>query len=338
MPTIYETARAFRRALLLKDAQTAGFLLAAYGAAYGRIAAALDELLRQMEEAKARGETVGASWLARRSRLESLQDQVSLEIVQFGNYADRTILNGQTEAVRAAEANALDLMRMGAQISDVVETGAAFNRVPFGALEQLVGFLADGSPLRELFAMNGPFAAHAAEEALVSGVAQGKNPRAIARELRDALEVPKVRALTIARTEVLRAYRGATGETIKANSDLVEGYIRVASLSIRTCPMCWALHGTFHEASEEFATHPNCRCTQVPAVMGARPKIKAGAMAFRDLSEEKQIEILGPKKHALYKAGKFDLPDLVEQTRSERWGAGLRERTLQELEGKRKAA
>lgn len=338
MPTIYETAREFRKDLLARDAKRAGQLLAVYGSAYARIAFALQQLLEQMEAAKRAGEPVSASWLARQSRLEQFVDQVSLEIVQFSNYADRTILNGQTAAVQAAEANALELLRMGTELSAVVETGAAFNRAPIGALSELAGFLADGSPLRELFAMNGPFAAHAAEEVLVGGVALGKSPSAIARDLAEALEVPRTRALTIARTEVLRAYRSATSETIKANADVVEGYIRVASLSVRTCPMCWALHGTFHEASEEFATHPNCRCTQIPAVKGARPAIKSGAMAFRDLSEQKQIEILGPKKHALYKAGKFDLPDLVEQTRSERWGAGLRERTLEELQGTRKAA
>lgn len=331
MPTIYETAKAFRRELLRRDAQLAGQLLAAYGSAYSRIRAALDDLLEEMNAARESGEVITAAWLARRNRLETLQNQIAIEITRFSDYADRSILNGQTQAVRDAEIHALELMRLGAQASRVVESGVLFDRAPIAALQELVGFLSDGSPLRDIFSMNGAFAAHAAEEAMISGLAMGKNSRAIAKELAEALEITKTRARTIARTEILRAYRGAATHTMKANQDYVRGYIRIASLSIRTCSLCWALHGSFHELDEEFATHPNCRCTQIPAIRGSTLKIEAGPAAFSKLDEEKQLEILGAKKFALYRDGVIDLPDLVAQSPSSKWGAGIRERTLAEL-------
>ena len=84
------------------------------------------------------------------------------------------------------------------------------------------------------------------------------------------------RALRISRTETLRAYREATHRTYQQNSDVIEGWYWLASLSSsgRTCAARIALHGTFHANDERMKTQVNCRCAQLPAVIGQPSPIK----------------------------------------------------------------
>lgn len=143
---------------------------------------------------------------------------------------------------------------------------------------------------------------NAAMQSLARGMALGRNPREVGRRLRKDLGTPLWRANTIARTEMMKSNRRSAIDRYAA-SPVVIGWIWVAQLDDRTCPICWAQHGVFtpipppqnaagaplpDDASEnvvanamdqrnfqanpfrktpnasDFATHPNCRCSPVP--------------------------------------------------------------------------
>jgi SPP1 gp7 family putative phage head morphogenesis protein len=255
------------------------------------------------------------------------------------------IVAQQRAAVAAAQAHAAELVPAAAG-DGPPGVAVRFDRLPTGALEELVGALADGSPLADLLGELGPAAARSVREALVAGLATGQGPRAIARRIRADLGGSLARALTIARTETLRAYRESSRRAYRANDDVVAGWIWHAQLGPRTCAACWAMHGSRHALDERLDGHPNCRCSMIPVtkswaelgfpgVPDARPVIEPGEEAFRRLPAADQLAVLGPAKHAAYRAGEIGLADLVARDRSERWGTTRREASLAEARARR---
>jgi SPP1 gp7 family putative phage head morphogenesis protein len=342
MAGLDEAADRHRRELLAGERAAAGRMVEAYGAAWRRIKASLDDLTAEIAAA---GDEASPAWLYRQARYRALLAQTEAELRRFAIVAEAEIVAGQREAVQAAQAHAAEQVAaaLGEPPAGVI---VAFDRLPAGATEELVGALADGSPLRDLLDELGPSASAAVREALVAGVATGQGPREIARRIRAALGGDLARALTIARTETLRAYREASRRAYLANGDVVRGWTWHAARSPRTCAMCWAMHGTVHRLDERMATHVNCRCAMVPltrtwAELGfpgaadARPAVERGEVRFRRLSEADQLAVLGPGKFAAWTAGEIELADLVIETRSARWGAGRREASLAEALGGR---
>lgn len=107
---------------------------------------------------------------------------------------------------------------------------------------------------------------------LAQGMAEGRNPREIARSINDRVDkIGIARARTIARTETIRAHHSATiGEYKRAG---IEGVIVKAEWLTagdnRVCPACEALEGqifTLDEAEGMIPLHPNCRCIMLPVV------------------------------------------------------------------------
>lgn len=130
-------------------------------------------------------------------------------------------------------------------------------------------------------------------------LARQSGPMALARDLRAVHRLARSRAETIARTELHRTYRETTRRVYEQNADLIQRYIWVSSRGRRTCAVCWAMHGTLHDTSEPFGTHPNCRCVMVPYMGGPIP-VTAGVDEFEALSDAEKMRILGPKKFKAY--------------------------------------
>lgn len=109
--------------------------------------------------------------------------------------------------------------------------------------------------------------------ALADGLVQGKSPRDIADDLDDAIEIGQARALTIARTEIIRAH--AEGQ-LQALDDLGVEEVGVAvewstTGDDRVCELCQPLEGVvlkLEEATGMLPRHPNCRCAWIPANVG----------------------------------------------------------------------
>jgi len=181
-------------------------------------------------------------------------------------------------------------------------------------------------------------------DALTRGLALGLGPEVIRRLIQQMMGMVLTRALRIARTEMLRAYREAARRNYQANSDVVKGWIWHSALNERTCAACWAMHGTVHRLEERLDDHVGGRCTAVPltktwAELGFEgiPEttlpIERGVDVFQRLNPEMQQEILGAAKYAAWKDGKFGLEDLVGRKYDGRWGSMRYERSLKELLG-----
>jgi hypothetical protein len=182
-------------------------MVAHFGAAWRQIQARLGALTTLIEQERQAGNEVTPGWLFKQRRLEALRAEVEAEIRRFVDQADEAIRQEQGAAVEAAQRHSESLVAT-AQGSESARVGTTFQRLPRGAVEDLVGFLADGSPLRELLDELPNAAGAAVRSALIAGVATGQGARQIARRIRGELGGNLTRALTISRTEVLRAYRG----------------------------------------------------------------------------------------------------------------------------------
>jgi SPP1 gp7 family putative phage head morphogenesis protein len=327
---IYDVAQEFRRALLRQERDAAVKLVQAYGTAYERLSAQLDKLLKKIEAARAAGETVDQAWLLREQRYFALLNQVLREIGRFADITGSVITDQQRQAVRQAMMDSERLLLTAMEASPEGISGE-FNRLSKSANENLIGFLSDGSPLNTLLGRLAPEARQIVERGLIKGVIQGRNPRAVAREIREGLNGNLTRALKIARTETIRAYREASHRTYLDNPDVLEGWYWLAALnSARTCRACIALHGTFHELGERMKSHVQCRCTQVPGVKGVDLGIGKGATWFAKQPASFQREILDKEgEFEAYKSGRLKLEDFVGLRRSARWGDSYQALSLQ---------
>lgn len=317
MAEIYNSAQSFRAALLQRERKAALRLIRAYGPIWTRLQKRLRLLTDRIEAARAAGEPFSDAWLFRQERYRELIEQIALEIGRFAEFAGRGITAEQRKAVRAALKDSERLLFAAGGPS--VE--ASFTRLPVGAFENAVGFLSDGSPLTRLLGELPLEGARTVSASLQEAVALGYNPRKTAQQVKAALGGNLTRALRISRTETLRAYREATHQTYKANSDVVSGWYWISARNARTCAACIALHGTFHDLDERMATHVQCRCTQVPAIKGEPAPTEHGERWFKAQPEKTQRAILETDAaFEAYKSGELKLTDLVGRRESPQWG------------------
>ncbi len=317
---------------------------AAYDVAASAIQDRLDALISRMEEAGAAGEAITEGWLLQEARYTALLTQIEQQLQSFAETAAPPLTDAQRGFVQSASDQAKAVARTAiGPIKNLSHTGVTltWNALPAAALESLVGFAADGSPLLSVLEALGPDGAADMRNALLAGVAAGDNPRKIAGAAAAQGNVSRARALNIARTETMRAARTATLDNYRANQDVVKGWTWLAALDLRTCGACWAMHGTHHPLDAPLDGHCQCRCVPVPdtvswaeltgddSIPDTRPTIRSGADVFAGLSEEDQQAVLGPGLHALYVAG-TPLPAMVTQTSDTRWGTMRRQATVQE--------
>ncbi len=344
-PDIYAVADRFKRALRKREDTAVREVLRYYRDAEARIREGLDSLLGEIErwQRDHPDDEVPAWWLFEQNRLERLREQIEAELERFARQASDRLQAEQRRLIEQAVSDAEALVRAGLGNLPPGVT-ATWARLPRETIEQLIGTLQDGSPLRELLDALGPAASEQIRRELVSGIALGQNPRVIARRVRDALNGNRVRAELIARTEMLRAYREASRASYLANRDVLSGWVWHSALDERTCVMCWAMHGTEHTLEERLDDHPRGRCAMVPitktweelgfeGVPETRAEIESGEARFARLSAEQQRAILGNAAFEAYKAGAVTLSDFVGQKSDPRWGTTRYARSLTEILG-----
>lgn len=336
MSDLERAIEAFRAALARRDASAAAELARAYGAAYGRISARLADLFKLAESSQG----LTAAQLVRSRRYRALLRQIEDELAAYGVTATEVVTRSQAAAVALAadHAEALARAALGPPPASV---SVRWNALPAEAFSDLVGALQDGSPLRSLFDALGREASTKAGEVLTSGLAQGLNPRVVARQLRQASGMSLTRALTVSRTEMLRAYRTSSIRGYAANPQLVKAWRWSCARQRRTCALCWAMHGHTFPLSVPFGSHANCRCAAVPvtaswAELGFSgvpdaPVPPTGPEVFEGLPQDWQRSILGAGKYDLYAAGRLRLADIVGERVDPRWGLIRFERPLQEV-------
>lgn len=338
MPDLQSLINQFRAQLLRRDAQAERAIISAFALVLRRLEAEINALEFDLTS---QGESLTQSYALMRFR--ALQGQIEREMRVFGAVVNAQIREAQADVIRAAVTQAPQLIAAG--LPGFVATD--FNRLSIRALQDLVGALQDGSPLRNLLDRLGPTLSQRAQEALIEGLALGRGPIRVARELQQTVEMGRSQAIRIARTEILRAYRSSSQRTYQENKDVVKGWIWFASLSSRTCLMCLLMHGTKHRLDEPFASHPMCRCTPLPETMSfaelgiegveETPIVEQTGLEWLQKQDAETLRgIMGEPAYKAWKAGEVGLEDFIGRGRSE-FGPNRYTRSLKEILGSQDA-
>lgn len=327
---IQRAADRFRAARLAQERVAVRELVRAYGIAWRSVRKELDRLLRKLELARAKGEVIQPVWLMQQARLNRLLQAVRAELDALHGTTEGVIRDLQRDGIRIGREESVALLRLSMSPTPP-GVDIAFAELQRGALQELVGYLSDGSPLRDLLDKIGIEASEAIRSALIRGVALGLGPRQLARDMRRGFSTGLHRSLTIARTEMMRAYREASRQTYMENRDVVRGWTWHAALDSRTCIACIEQHGGTHPLDEVMNSHPNCRCAMIPLTVSwaelgftdiaeTAADIEAGRDWFARQTESVQRRALGPTAFDLYRQGKLRIEDMVRVVESKQWG------------------
>lgn len=339
MSRLERLTRAQKAELLARERAAHRALVSEYGLAMREVQRDLRELAALIDEARRNGDPVDARWLARQARYQRWLDLTAGELARYVTQAAPIITGLQDQAVGQAlrDAPTLIAAAQGAP-ANVAAVSTGFTVPPADVVRNMVGRAMDGTPLADLLLEAVGHAHEHARRTLIQGVIRGHGPRQIARDTSRATGMASKRALLIARTETLGAYRQVSLDTYRANRNVVAGWTWMATLDRRTCAVCWAMHGTDHTLDENLSSHPACRCAAVPRTRSwrdlgidlpdTRPDIPTGVSVFDTIPEPDKLAILGAGKLEAYNAGLLTLTDLVQPTSSPRWGPGLREASL----------
>lgn len=322
---VVEIAYEFRSKLLQGNNEALKDLALGFRRALDRVQAELERLGQEIELARSRGEEIGPAWLFQYDRLGTLQRRLEAELDTLYNYLAGQVITQQAQAV--------DLGIEYARKSLEAQADVLFTYPDPAALRMAVGFMREG-PVREVLERRAGKLAEELARTIQAGIILGRNPREIAREVKDTFGLQTVHALTLARTETLRAYREAVHQAIEANQDVVRGWIWHAHPSKRTCAVCLAKHGSFFYHVERMTSHPNCRCSPIPVtrewstVLLRKVRAKetaftrtwSGSAYFMRLPAEEQIEKIGLHRFLLHRFHDLSLQDMVMSYADPKWG------------------
>lgn len=273
-----------------------------------------------------------------RDRLYALRRSIEREMSKFAGSAYGDVRRAASKGIVQGAKQAGELVSAGAP---GLQLGTA--TVPTASVEAIAAQTQKGGPVHKLFKQMGGKAADEAVDKLVQGVTLGRNPRVIARDLRDTLNTTLGRATTIARTEVQQAHRAASQSIYMENADVVKGWTWYAQLAT-ACGSCAAMHGTSHKIDESLHSHPNCRCAMLPetftyeelglpGITENATDVPTGEDAFNAMSEsdlKKRADMFGPAISEAMQKGDIQLADLVHETNHPVWGKGRRQASLKQ--------
>lgn len=332
-PIIVQDALAYRAALLRREAAQAADMTQRWRQAERRLLQDIEALLDDVARQQAAGVVFGRNSEAyfRLERYRDLLRQVRVEIDRFNGYAQGEIEEGVGWHARAGVENSTAMLQ-GIVASDTA-LAAQFNRLNVGAAESIAAVLRPGAPIEELLRTSWGDSSVAMSEALFNGVALGWNPRKTARAMADGLTGALQRALRIARTEQMRAYRTATLENYR-QSGIVRGWKRIAAKSRRTCLACLLADGQFYPLDEAPDMHVNCRCVMIPALEGRdSPTWTNGQQWFLSQSEEVQRGIMGDAAWEAWRDGQVTLDALTERVEHPIYGGSVQTKSLKRALG-----
>lgn len=303
---------------------------------------------------------VPTQWLHDRSggNVGDLQRFVQVHVGHFAQQAQGNVEGGMRDAAELGNTHAQQQLHAAVQPvahliapEDLIQTTIRSD----ARLAMAARAVSSGTSLSALFDTFAPETADRIYRNLLAALTTGENPRSAANLLWASVGRNISRALTIARTEMLRTYRGAQLDNYRANSDVVGQWQWLCDEGPRTCGACLAMDGMLHSLDEELDGHINCRCSAEPVTkswsdilgqygidgsdldeesadgnMGnARP---SGADWFAQQDDAIQQAILGPAKYAAYQQGDITLQDLVAIEQDPVWGTSIREKSLKELD------
>jgi SPP1 gp7 family putative phage head morphogenesis protein len=340
-PKVIETLELFRKEVMQKEKDMMILMTRRWRDAEKAIEPQIRALSVEIESLRLAGKAVTPDRIYRLSRYKALLAQVQSETAKYETWAARNISYNQRTFFELGSASSQAMLR------DVLPPGINinFNRIPVAAVENMIGLSRDGSPLFSVLQKRAlyPDAVDRMTTQMINAMALGYNPRKTAEMMKDGLAAGLNKALVIARTEQLRAYREATYQNYNANQDIVKGWVWHSACDDRTCAACWAMHGTVHALDERLDDHVCGRCAMVPvtktwAEMGyaglAEPNTdkRSGEEIFGTLDEERQRSILGAGRFDLWQSGDIEFRSMAKFTDDDVWGRSLRVTPIKDLE------
>lgn len=294
---VLTAASTYRRQLLQREDAAVRRMVQAYGSAYQRMGAQIQALQESLD-----GRPMSFANATQLTRLRALRNQVELEVGRFGAMADTELTTLARESIVLGVNHSTGLVE--ATLTNPLarqQVMASFSSLAPAQIETMVGFLAPGSPLHaSLTSQLGPAVAEQVGDRLISGIAQGFNPRKTAAIIRREMGQGLTWAVNTVRTANLWAYREATRANYAANPGVVSGWTWYATLDGRVCGNCLSQHGSKHAVTETLNGHFGCRCTMLPDLPLARslgidlPDIEPGEQWFARQPVAIQQDILGP--------------------------------------------
>lgn len=329
MSALDEHLKRHRRRIIEREEQTVREILAAYDEIERELKRLFRELQNKILKAQAAGAEISPSWFNREDRLKSLIAQVNRQIAIFGSRVTPIVTREQEAAFLLAVTQTRELV-LGVAGDAEAGIGASFSpRV----VETAVGMMGNGSPLNSYFTKTlAPAVAEKIKSEVVKAAVTGTGFKTIARRLEAAGDITRSRALSMARTEVLRVGRETTRQIFEDNSDIVSEWEWVAAKSSRTCAACLALDGRRFSVDTPFPQHPNCRCQMIAVINGVtRPKRTIGRDWFARQSDEVKEKTLGVGGLKAYKDGEVTLDDFVGWTNSKEFGRAVYTKPLSRI-------
>ncbi len=322
-PTVIALAQKLREAINKHDQIALGRIIGAYGGVWARLQDLADALALEI----AGTEDISRGQVLRLERYKALIDQTERELRRFSGFMETELRTGAQGAISLGTTHARLLM-----LAARPQLQGTFNQLPRAAIETLLGFLQNDSPLFKRIELLAPSTAEFVSKKLLEGVAVGLGPRQIAGEIRKAMGLGLTDALRMTRTAQLWSYREATRANYIANGDVVDGWIWLADLSGDPCMSCVAMHGTEHPLTESLDDHYNGRCSELPKLVGEPPTTEqSGEAWFETLDESKQRELMGDARWQAWKDGKFEFAALSTSEDDEVYGSMRVETALEAL-------
>ena len=187
------------------------------------------------------------------NRLELLKANIGLELIAGHEELDRfmeEILQGRTEDELKRQAGIL-----GKTVQQNVKTASSIVNASF-----------HNATFSDRIWMYQDLLKNELASTLQSGLIQGKNPRELARTIRQKFDVQTSNAERLMRTELARVQTDAQKRSFEENG--FEEYEFIANGNC--CPICDALDGKHFNLRDLMPgknappTHPNCRCSIAP--------------------------------------------------------------------------
>lgn len=321
----------WRRQLAADYADTAARLQRAYGRILPNLQSAANGVnTRIIDWTNANpDDRISAADVQGFKQFQDLLKRVEIEMKDFavlvrneaGGLQDKAIVTGLDGALEMA-------VDTSGNLATIVQ--AMWNRPSPEALKTLIGYV-DGDAFRQKASVFGEKAAQNIADVVLSGVAQGMNPRAIARLTSSWFDIPYSWAENSTRTVQLYSNRAANQASYMTNPDVLNGWIWIAALGdSRTCMSCISQHGSKHTLDEVLSDHHQGRCTPAPWVKGTTwpDIIVSGPNWFDAQPESYQRGQMGGALFNAWKAGAMQWSDMSEPYEDDVYGIMLREASV----------
>lgn len=327
-PAYLSMARLFRQSLDLQDRAMMRVMTNEWVRVELAMQREMNQLLEKMARDQLAGRAIGYSYLYNNERFQRMMAQVHAQYERFADVMSPEILKAALQSGKLGTQAAVG-------VAEAMGIHGVFDFLNTRAVQNIVALNLPGgqAPLRDLLVKRfGKEASEGVAREIIKNAALGYNPRQIAQYVRDnGLGQHLNRALLISRDQQIRAYRTASLETYRANSDVIVGMKRLAAKNARTCWMCMALDGRIYELYETPALHPQDRCTFVPIVEGyPEPHWMEGRDWFEAQSEQEKLRALGKGRYDLYKKG-MPLTDMISVHDHPIWGPTVGSKPLKSL-------